>query len=459
MAVNRTFTAVPDMLEARAEEVANAVGSEHDKNNELNRQSFAAARWGEDPETIREVMFEAASRSGQNLHAAKKTIENGIRDGLKERERIGDTSNLSAADQNLLSEYLAEHNGRWPDGGVTWLHEWAVATGKITQPDAPAGRDDEMLPGIDAADLLELDIPPLRWAIPGLLPAGLGILAAPPKAGKSLLCYQLAVSLVNGTALFEGYEPENRRPVLYFALEDGYRRAKARVVHALRDQRINRGLRLEFETTALGNGLEDSVANWLDAHDEGMVIIDVLAKVRPKPNGKEGNAYDADYSALSRLHRVAKEHPGAVILVVTHDRKAGSADYMTRITGTRGVTGVADFNLFLDRPAERTIHAELRGAGRDLEDIEGLHIELVDGRWERDVTPIDRTGTTILSERDRMLQFMLEHPMLSSPGAIAEEWGVDSAKVSAYLSHLQREGKVARTGHGVWSVVYADPDF
>ena len=85
--------------------------------------------------------------------------------------------------------------------------------------------------GIDAADFLELDLPPLRMIVPDLLPEGTTVLAAPPKVGKSCLVYQLAVEVAIGGDLF------GRRcapgSVLYLALEDGKRRGQDRLRAAL----------------------------------------------------------------------------------------------------------------------------------------------------------------------------------------------------------------------------------
>ena len=38
---------------------------------------------------------------------------------------------------------------------------------------------------ISAEDLLSTPIPPTKWIIPGLLPAGLALVAGPSKAGKA----------------------------------------------------------------------------------------------------------------------------------------------------------------------------------------------------------------------------------------------------------------------------------
>ena len=49
-----------------------------------------------------------------------------------------------------------------------------------------------------AADLMEEELPPVRWAVPGILPEGLSLLAGKPKLGKSWLALGLAVAKASG---------------------------------------------------------------------------------------------------------------------------------------------------------------------------------------------------------------------------------------------------------------------
>jgi hypothetical protein len=220
--------------------------------------------------------------------------------------------------------------------------------------------------GMTAGTLMQLTLEPLQWRVGNLIPEGLGLLAAPPKSGKSVLAYQLAAELATGGSLLDISVPPS--PVLYYALEDGQRRSQSRLSGMLRG-RVNglEQLHLQWDSPRLGGPLETEISAWLDRTPGALVIIDVLAKVRPVAGGRNLNAYDEDYNALSGLHMVAKAHPGSTILVITHDRKAGSEDWMTRVTGTRGVTGAADFVIFIhrDRGSE---FGTISVSGRDVED-------------------------------------------------------------------------------------------
>jgi hypothetical protein len=244
--------------------------------------------------------------------------------------------------------WTREDVARWAHQGAQWHKNPLAVDAKFIhmmgdEKKVPPPAGDRM----NLADLMKLELPPIRWAIKDLLPEGLGVLASPPKAGKSLLCYQLAIELSLGGEVL-GKTAETRT-VLYYALEDGRRRSQERARGVLSGRRVNRNIEFRWDAPPLGGFLEAEVDGWLGEHPLGVVIIDVLAKVRPASTRTSLNAYDQDYQMLTLLHNVTKSHPGCIVLMVTHDRKAGSDDWMTRITGTRGVAGVADFTIFLDR--------------------------------------------------------------------------------------------------------------
>ena len=93
--------------------------------------------------------------------------------------------------------------------------------------------------GVDGAVLLAMDLPPLRWIVPGLLPEGTTLLAAPPKVGKSCLVYQAAIEVSLGGELFG--ERVASGSALYLALEDGMRRGQDRLRTALAGRTLPAG--------------------------------------------------------------------------------------------------------------------------------------------------------------------------------------------------------------------------
>lgn len=81
---------------------------------------------------------------------------------------------------------------------------------------------------VTAAWLDQQIFPPLEWTVEGILPEGMGLLAAPPKAGKSWMAANIGLACAAGGSALSKI-PVKQRPVLYLALEDGHRRLQSRL--------------------------------------------------------------------------------------------------------------------------------------------------------------------------------------------------------------------------------------
>ena len=82
------------------------------------------------------------------------------------------------------------------------------------------------------AELLGVDFPEPRWAVPGLLCEGLNLLGGAPKLGKSWMSLGLGAAIATGDNALDTIQVE-RGPVLYCALEDTGRRLQRRRRHML----------------------------------------------------------------------------------------------------------------------------------------------------------------------------------------------------------------------------------
>lgn len=215
-----------------------------------------------------------------------------------------------------------------------------------------------------ATELLATDLRELEYLVEEILPEGLGVVAGAPKVGKSWLTFQAAVELATGGSLL-GRRCEER-PALYYGLEDGARRFKKRLEVLIGGRKLDLSLlELRYEAPRIGDGLEDDVCRWLDDNPGGIVFVDVLAKVRPRSTGR-GNAYDEDYAVVGPLQTITKDRPGTALVVVTHDRKAASEDFLTTVTGTRGITGAADW-IWVVKRDRLVVEGTIFVTGRDIE--------------------------------------------------------------------------------------------
>lgn len=230
--------------------------------------------------------------------------------------------------------------------------------------DTPPAEARPALESISAADLQQKNIPPIRWIVKDLIPAGLTILASPPKFGKSWMAMHLCLSVsMNGR--FLGFDC-CKCSVLYAALEDGHRRLKSRMGKILGPVPAPSNFFFTTEVLTLANGLIDA----LDAHikerpDTGMIVIDTLAKVRDVGGGKD--VYGRDYNDIGALKRFADAH-NVALLLVHHLRKAGDdSDPFAHISGTNGLSGAADSMWVLAKERRSDDTAKLSITGRDVE--------------------------------------------------------------------------------------------
>ena len=61
---------------------------------------------------------------------------------------------------------------------------------------------------ISAEELLSTPLPPVKWIIPDLLPAGLALFAGPSKAGKSWLTLWLCLQVAQGKPMWGRKAPD-----------------------------------------------------------------------------------------------------------------------------------------------------------------------------------------------------------------------------------------------------------
>ncbi len=135
------------------------------------------------------------------------------------------------------------------------------------------------------------------------------------------------------------------------------------------------------EWPRIDEGALPLLTKWLKEHPETrFVILDTLAKLWPKPNGKDGSAYHADYDTVSAIKTIADLHQIA-ILCVTHLRKSPTEDPLEQISGSMGISGSADTLLVLQRSRGKA-DANLLITGRDIEEQElALRFDPVMGTW------------------------------------------------------------------------------
>lgn len=217
-----------------------------------------------------------------------------------------------------------------------------------------------------AAELDKMDLPPVQWAVPGLLPAGLSFLVAAPKMGKSWMALDLCLAVAAGGEWLG--RKVNQGPTLYLDLEDSANRAQARM-RTLLDGFTAAPETCTFRLLApiLGPDPFKILDEWIAANPGAKVVcIDTFQKIKPA-TGKNETSYSADYRICAPLQSWAQQH-NICVLLIHHTRKGtGSADIFEGINGSQGLMGSADAVLLLTKGEGRFAEeATLSVTGRDV---------------------------------------------------------------------------------------------
>lgn len=234
----------------------------------------------------------------------------------------------------------------------------------LTADAQPPAEAPPMLSTVSAVDLQQQSIPPIKWVMQDLIPAGLTVLASPPKLGKSWLAMALCLATAAGGRVLAHRCYQSG--TLYLALEDSERRLKSRLEKLLNGRPAPPGFDFATMAPTLSTGLIDVLEGYIKQHpNTALIVIDTLQKIRDVGGGKD--IYGKDYSDVGALKRFADAHNIALVLI-HHLRKAGDdGDPFARISGTNGISGAADTMLVLAKERRSDDTATLSITGRDVE--------------------------------------------------------------------------------------------
>jgi hypothetical protein len=305
-----------------------------------------------------------------------------------------------------------------------------------------------------AADLMRMQLPEPRWAVEGIVPEGLTILAGKPKLGKSWLALNLALAVASG-GLALGQIAVEAGDVLYLALEDTRRRLKNRLTRMLSAANAPAPARLYLQTAwpRFGDGGEDTLEDWLADHPAArLVVVDIFAKIRARRAGR-GDLYDEDY-----LHgctaKVIADRSNVALLMLFHCRKMGSEDPVDTVSGTLGMAGAADAVTVLTR--ERGKHdAALFITGRDIEERNiALKWDAAYGLWS---IMGDADEYRLSQERRAVIQLFEREKRPLTPRQAAPLLGKKEPAVKKLLWEMAQAGQLRNDGSGRYTLSYGNP--
>jgi RecA-family ATPase len=297
---------------------------------------------------------------------------------------------------------------------------------------------------------MEYDMPPQRWAVEGLVPTGLTILAGRPKLGKSWFAFDACLAVATGGTVL-GHQAK-QGTALYLALEDTERRLQERAHKLLGNHPAPRGLRIKTLWDRLDRGGLVAVEQFLDTYpDTRLIVIDVIKKVAP-PHNATKSQYAYDYALVSSLKKLADAH-GVAIVAITHATKfEDDDDPFTEIAGSTGTTGAMDTGIVL-RQHRREKHMELCLRGRDVEEQRfPVTFDKATCRWQSAARPHDPFADISLTpEQRKAAELLLEH-MALTPKQLALLLVIKADAAQIRLNKLVECGVAVRVGKGVYRI-------
>ena len=302
--------------------------------------------------------------------------------------------------------------------------------------------------GKSARKINETTYKDTTWVVPGLIPAGMTLVAARPKTGKSWLTMQIAEAVASSGRVF-GQETLSGR-VLYLALEDNERRIKGRMQAQ------------GWKSSALDNVDFVTVRSFLQKigplHKDGnykklyrevvdgkyaLVVIDTFNVAFIGLKNADDNQLVT--LALQPLQQISLERDIGTIVVDHHNKMSEQApNLINDVMGSTAKVSISDTIIGLYRTVTKGT-LRLMATGKDIEDVD-VEIERPDGEFKYTVL-----GNVIpgLTEKDNdlllQLQAFTEGARLND---LAEATHEAPPNLSVRLKRLRQAGLVRKTSKG-----------
>lgn len=289
-----------------------------------------------------------------------------------------------------------------------------------------------------------------RWLIEPLwAAAGAGVLGAQPKAGKTFLALDMAVSVASGTPCLDTFRVGDPGPVLLFLAEDSAQSAYERVSSICHHRNLDLpSLDLFLLTTPVLR---------LDLPSDAARLAATVATVRPRllvldPFVRVQAIEENSASEVSRLLAdltVLKRAFDLAILLVHHVRKNGSGHPGQTLRGSGDLRAWGDSNLYLKPHGDRL---ELSGEHRAAPAIAPVSLKLVtnrDGSCPRlavlgEPQPQGPPPTLLSRLRDTLERSRV--PLTRT--ALRQLLEVNNQRLGDALTHLERSGHILRGADG-----------
>jgi hypothetical protein len=290
----------------------------------------------------------------------------------------------------------------------------------------------------------------VRWLVQDLWgAAAVGVIGGPPKACKSWLGLDIAVSVASGTACLGRFEVMSPGPAVVYLAEDALPRVRDRVDHLCR----HRGLSLG----SLDLHVITAPSLRLDRLDDQRALDQTLSDLRPRlllldplvrlHRLDENSA--ADVSGLLGFLRELNRRHDLALVVVHHMAKRSRRDPGQALRGSSDLHAWTDSACYLVRRSDQRLRLTVEHRQAPAPDPLLLSLAYTEGEPLRLQVEGDDTAPPPLAEAVRQA---LQHAAGAvSRTALRQQLRVNNARLGDALRSLEQRGLVCRSSDG-WTL-------
>src|SRR5215212_4905519 len=294
-------------------------------------------------------------------------------------------------------------------------------------------------------DLRNKDFPPISWAVPGVLPAGVTLFGGREKMGKSWLAFGLCIAVATGGYAL-GKMPVERGIALYLSLEDPDMRLHKRIRRLADDDADLSRLHIATEWEPADRGGVEQLDGWLGENPEcRLVVIDTLKRIRPQASGKR-NMYDDDYEALQPYVPIANKHNVAIVVLHHLNQQSDPHDPFDAFSGSSGLTAATEQIWLLSRK-RGDADAYLMIDGKDIEEPQELALgwDAITCSW---TAQGDAATYRLNKERREIIELLIREDEPMGPKAVAELLGKSYDATKQMMKRMSDDGQLKQEGYG-----------
>lgn len=329
---------------------------------------------------------------------------------------------------------------------------------KVTTPTFKDLQDNfDPLKTITAVEFSKRKVSKKMWIVDDILPTGLTILSARPKAGKGYLALTIANSIVNKHLCFGEFKTE-QVGVYYVTYEESAEdliprlnqigNVNEKLEYPVIDQPIANGkkeIHPYFKPLDKG-GLDDLKILLEDRKDIRFIIVDTLSKAFSSSNSNNYD-YKNDYKTIGELQAVANFYSVA-ILALHHSRKTPANDPIDMVLGSTGITAAATTIYVLSNKSKNNI-ANLYMTGRRIKERTlTLKMNEDSGIWEK-----AEQEHSLTPEQDSVFECIKSTSQESiRTSEIAKSVGLKEQSVSRILKVLVNLDLIVKPKYGHYKI-------